>query len=423
MTDQSNPSQSENPAVSALDHNRDVAKKLSVTARKLRLATSSRSELFKTVGLRPRMIDRLFTAAFVLLTILLVGIPNVAAIVYYGYLASDQYQSETRLTIRSSTPALGKDQLAKVTGLPAAKIVQDTLIVTNFINSGEMIASLLKDDVLRKVYGRESIDFWARLPADAKAEDLLDYWSNMVTTAVSPKSGIVTVSVKAFSAEDAQSVLLKVLDASENVVNNVNDRIWKDVIVTAQDNLNHAASRLQTSRERLQAARNSAGILNVGGSSQMVTELLGSLQKELLDLQQRYVSQSAIVSASAPQMRVLDREIKSKQQQVDELKAQLAGSAPSATRNLADVSFGMSQLELEQSLAERQFSASVKSLEQVQFVSKQQLIYLDTFLVPTLADAAEYPRRIFWIGCTFIVSLGIWGLVVGLLSTVRSRLH
>jgi len=369
------------------------------------------------------MIDRLFSAAFVLLTLLIVVIPNVGAIVYYGYLASDQYESETRLTVRSSTAALGKDQLAKVTGLPAAKIVQDTLIVTNFIDSGEMVATLSQDDVLRKVYGRESIDFWARLPADAKAEELLDYWSGMVSTAVSPKSGIVTVTVKAFSADEAQSVLRKVLEASENVVNNVNDRIWKDVIVTAQDNLKHAASQLQASRERLQTARNRAGILNVGGASKMITELLGSLQKDLLDLQQKYVSQSGIVSANAPQMRVLDREIKSKQQQVEELKAELAGTAPSATQNLADVAFDMSQLELEQNLAERQFAASVKSLEQVQFVSKQQLIYLDTFLAPTRADAAEYPRRVFWIGCIFIVSLGIWGLAVGLLSTVRSRIH
>ncbi|WP_312408546.1 capsule biosynthesis protein [Rhizobium sp.] len=423
MTDHSNASSSESPSFSALDQNRAIAKKLSVTARKLRLATSSRSDLFKTVGLRPRMIDRLFSAAFVLLTLLIVVIPNVGAIVYYGYLASDQYESETRLTVRSSTAALGKDQLAKVTGLPAAKIVQDTLIVTNFIDSGEMVATLSQDDVLRKVYGRESIDFWARLPADAKAEELLDYWSGMVSTAVSPKSGIVTVTVKAFSADEAQSVLRKVLEASENVVNNVNDRIWKDVIVTAQDNLKHAASQLQASRERLQTARNRAGILNVGGASKMITELLGSLQKDLLDLQQKYVSQSGIVSANAPQMRVLDREIKSKQQQVEELKAELAGTAPSATQNLADVAFDMSQLELEQNLAERQFAASVKSLEQVQFVSKQQLIYLDTFLAPTRADAAEYPRRVFWIGCIFIVSLGIWGLAVGLLSTVRSRIH
>ncbi|WJH39066.1 capsule biosynthesis protein [Aliirhizobium terrae] len=425
MTDQSEAGLSHSSSGRALDYNRDVAKKLSVTARKLRLATSNRSALFKSVGLRPRMIDRLFSAAFVLLTVLLLIAPNLIAIAYYGYFASDQYESETRLTVRSSTPAIGKDQLAKVTGLPTAKIVQDTLIVTNFIHSGEMVSALMENDILRRTYGRKTVDIWARLHTDAKAEELLKYWSHMVTTAVSAKSGIVTVTVKAFSAQEAQSILMKVVKASEQVVNNVNDRIWKDVIVTAQNNLEHAAARLTAAREQLQAARNKAGILDVGGSSSMVTGLLGVVQKDLLSLQQRYASQSVTVSTNAPQMRVLDREIKAKEQQVEQLKAELAGATENmdASPNLANIALGMSQLELEQSLAEKQFASSVKSLEQVQFISKQQLIYLDTFLKPTLADAAEYPRRIFWIACTFVASLIIWGFAVGLLSVGRSRIH
>ncbi|OCP18576.1 capsule biosynthesis protein [Ensifer sp. LC54] len=416
---------SESSTERALVDHRDVAKRLSITARKLRLATSSRSALFKAVGLRTRMIDRFFIAAFVLLTVLILAAPNLFAIAYYGYLASDQYESETRLTVRSSSPALGKDQLAKVTGLPAAKIVQDTLIVTDYIKSREMVSILMEENLLQNIYGRDTIDFLARLRSDETAEGLHEYWSKMVSTSVSPKSGIVVITVKAFSAADSQLILQKVVEASEQVVNDLNDRIWKDVIATAQNNLEHAASRLQTTREKLQLARNKAGVLDVEGSSKMITQLLSSSQKELLDLQQRYASHSATVSASAPQMRVLDREITIRQQQVENLKAELAGTTPNvgATANLANIAVDMSQLELEQDLAEKQFSASVKSLEQVQFVSKQQLIYLDTFLKPTLSDSAEYPKRLFWIGGIFVVTLILWGSAVGLLSVGRSRLH
>ena len=63
-----------------------------------------------------------------------------------------------------------------------------------------------------------------------------------------------------------------------------------------------------------------------------------------------------------------------------------------------------------------------QSLEQVQFVSKQQLLYLDTFLAPDLPDDAEYPKRALWIGGVFAATLLIWGAVVGALTNVRSRL-
>ena len=258
----------------AIDHNREVAKRLSVTARKLRLATSNRSNLFKAVGLRPRLIDRLFTAAVVIVTIANLVIPNVAALFYYGYWASDQFQSEARFTVRTSTPAIGKDQLAKVTGLPSAKIVQDTQIVTNYIASSEILNDLAKTIDIRSIYSSDNIDFFARLETDANSERLLKYWNRMVSTNISPSSGIVTVKVKAFTPENSQNILKHVVAASEQVVNALNARIWRDVIATSQSNLEKSAAQLQSARERLQAAQNNAGVLNVEGSSALITTLI-----------------------------------------------------------------------------------------------------------------------------------------------------
>ncbi|AXV14660.1 capsule biosynthesis protein [Neorhizobium sp. SOG26] len=421
---------SDNPAAysrqGALDHSREVSKRLSVTARKLRLATSNRSNLFKAVGLRPRMIDKVFTAAVILVTLVDLIIPNLASVGYFGFIASDQYESEARFTVRSSSPAIGKDQLAKVTGLPSSKVVQDTQIVTNYIGSAEILSDLAQTIDIRKIYSSEDVDFVARLPNNVSSERLLEYWEDMVSTAISPSSGIVTVKVRAFSAQDAQDVLKHVVAASEQVVNEVNDRIWQDVISTSRANLEKSAAQLQAAREKLQAARNNTGVLNVQGNSLLITTLISSIQKEVLDLQQRYASQSTIVSRDAPQMKVLEREIKSKQAQVDDLKAQLAGRTAKQARtqpSLADVSLDMSQIELEQTLAEKQFAASVKTLEQVQFLSKQQLIYLDPFLAPTLPEEAEFPRRILWISLIFIGSLFVWGATLGLLSVLRTRLN
>ncbi len=369
----------------------------------------------------------MFAGAVIAATLFLLVIPNAVNIAYYGYYAADQYQSEARFTVRSSSPAIGKDQLAKVTGLPSSKIVQDTQIVTNYIASNEMLDDLAKHIDIKGIYRANGADFMARLPDEATNEEFLKYWEHMVTTAVSSSSGIVTVKVRAFSAEDSQKVLQEVVASSERVVNGVNDRIWKDVIKTAQSNLENSAAALQSAREKLQVARNKSGVLNVDGSSTLISKLLATAQQEMLDLQQRFTSaQASSVSKNAPQMKVLQREIASKQAQIDDLKAQMAGSTAHASTsqpNLADISLDMSQLEMNQTLAERQFAASVRTVEQVNFISKQQLVYLDSFLAPTLPDAAEFPRRGLWIGCTLVASLALWGAAIGLLSVMKSRLN
>jgi capsular polysaccharide transport system permease protein len=403
----------------ALAHSGKVAKKLSITARKLRFSTSNRSQLFKIVGLRPRVIERIFAGALIVVTLIFFVLPNVVSVFYYGYLASDQFQSETRFVVRSSTPALGKDQLAKVSGIPSAKILQDTQIVTNFINSNEILNSIADKISLTKIFGGNKIDAWARLDDDSSSEKRLSYWKKMVSTSINAGSGIVTVRVRAFSPADAQNVLQLIVAASEEVVNDINNRIWKDVISSARNNLENATDQLQKARVQLQAGRNQSGILSVTETSAALSDLIGSVQRDQIALKQKYNSQLVSVSADAPQMKVMQRQIESMDQQIKELSARIAGQDKSV-KNLADVSVDMSQWQVEEELAERQFAASVKTLEQVQFVSKQQLIYLDAFLSPTLPDSGEYPRRAFWVSCIFGVTMALWGLLVGSLFTLRN---
>lgn len=399
----------------------DMATRLSTTARKLRFSTSNRSALYKAVGLRPRLSERLFTIAFVLVTIFYLIVPNVLSIFYFGYLASDQYQTEARFTVRSSTPAIGKDQMAKVTGIPKAKIVQDTQMVTNYIMSRDMLELLEEEVGLQAIYSDPAIDIWARLPEDATIEDRLDYWEDMVSTSINPSSGIVTVKVKAFTPETSYQILNKVISTSETMVNRANDRMWSDITATTQVNLDAATVQLRKAREKLQTARNRSGVLTVEGSSLILSNLISTVEGERLKLQQRYDSQIVSLSKDAPQIRVLLRDIRSKEEQVTQLREQLAGEA-AQNGNLADVSLDFSQLQLAESLAVQQFASSVKAFEQVQFTSRQQLLYLDAFLKPRPPEEAEYPKRILWIVGIGLASLFLWGSTLGLLSLLRNHI-
>ena len=67
-------------------------------------------------------------------------------------------------------------------------------------------------------------------------------------------------------------------------------------------------------------------------------------------------------------------------------------------------------------------TTSMKTLEQVKFVSKQQLLYLDTFLAPSLPDEPEYPQRALWIAGIFGATLLAWSAVFGILANLRNRL-
>lgn len=405
----------------ALARSEKVAARLSVAARKLRFSTSGRSALYRVVGLRPRGIDRIFNVLLILAAIVLVAVPNAIAVGYFGFIAADRFQSETRFTVRPASPALGEDQIGTATGLPSVKIVQDTQIVTSFMESHEALTVLRGELDFEAIYNHPRADFWARLGEDATAEHALRYWQDQISIAINPTSGIVTVAVSAFTPQDAQAVLSALMRRSEEVVNGVNDRIWTDVLATARVNLEHASTRLREAQVGLSELRGETGVLSVEASAQVLSTIITTLEQEKLDLEQRYSSQLQVVSADAPQMRALRREIEAKQNQITEIGSQIAG-AGSEEGDLAGISGSLSRAQLEVSLAEQQFAASVATFEQVQFVSRQQLLYLDAFLPPTLPQGAELPRRWLWISTVLGLSLLAWAIASGLLIAWRNRL-
>ncbi len=407
---------------SGLEHSKSIATALRGTARRLRFSTSNRSSLYKAVGLRPSPLTQWFRGLFVIITLMVLVVPNVIAITYFGFIASDQYQSESRFTVRTSTPALGKDQFAKVTGIPSAKIVQDTQIVTNFLVSQNMLDRLEQKMGLRSIYTSVKVDYFSRLASDAPREKFLSYWKKKVTSAISVPSGIVTIKLRAFSADDAQSTLQAAVTELEQVINDMNDRIWRDVTQVAQSNLENASKRLKDAREKVQMAQQRSGVFTVESSANSIFNLVTKLEAERIALRQRYEVNLQSIARDTPQMRILKREIESKDDQILALRAQMTGHQGGSQEPLAQTASSFSQLQLEQNLAEQQFSASVKTLEQVQFSSRQQLMYLDAFIPPTHPQEAEYPRRMLWISVTFIASLITWAAMMGGLATLHKRL-
>lgn len=406
---------------SSLQRNQAASAALSVLARRLRVTKSHRSELFDAVGLRPRRINGIFRALTIVLVALVLVLPNAVAILYFGLLASDQFVSETRFTVRASTSARPVDAVARFSGIPSALPAQDTRVIASHLTSRGMLDRLETQFDFGRLFGRDGIDRHARLGGNPTAEEKLDTWKRMASASISPRSDIVTIKVRAFSAVEARDLNRAVVTASEELVNEMNDRIWKDSTGAAREEVAQASAQLAQARIRMQAVRNAAGILTVAGASTSFSSLSMQLEGELADLENDYKSNRDLISDQAPHMRVMASRIDARKRQLQTLRDQVAGT-DSTLPSLADRSTEFAEAELEQKLAEDRLAISIATLEHLQAMSQQKLLYLDPFLQPTLPDEARYPRRVLWIAIVLAASVLLFAALSALLSVVRSRL-
>jgi capsular polysaccharide transport system permease protein len=414
-----------NPVVkesSALARARDLSQALADAARRARLSSRSRRK-FVGGGFQARKGAAFMRAAAFISFFAMVALPASATAIYYTFIASDQYLSEAKFTVSGGEPAR-LDGIGAFTGIPAISVIQDTQIVTNYIESRAAVEKLETTINLRKLYSGDGADWFARFNPNKPIEKLVKYWQHMVDISIKMPSGIVEFKVRAFTREDSARIAQAVLDLSEALINDLNKRMNRDAISNAELELDRAASRLTKARLALEKARNEGGLLDANKAGDALNGLITEARGTLLQLQQEYMSQRAVVLENAPQMRALKSRIDVTVAQISDLESKVTttnGSAVGESSIATSISkFG--ELDLERQIAERLYAGAAASLEVARITAENKAMYINAFVRPVTPEESQYPRRwlftsLFALGC-----LALWGLCCGLVVVVRNHM-
>jgi capsular polysaccharide transport system permease protein len=91
--------------------------------------------------------------------ILAILLPTLVGAVYYGLIASNQYASDVRFSIRGNDTSAA-DLFSGLSGmLGTSKSLQDSYLVTNYLTSREVVEDIEKKVPLRAMYTKSFIDY------------------------------------------------------------------------------------------------------------------------------------------------------------------------------------------------------------------------------------------------------------------------
>lgn len=179
-----------------------------------------------TLDLRERLknINRLFLFTVV--------IPTLLSIIYFGLIASDVYISESRFVVRSPEKPTVNGLGALLANSGFTRSQDDSYAVHDFILSRDALRKLENSFAVSKSYGSSSVDIFSRfggLDWDTSFEALLRYYQKHVSVEADASS-ISTLTVDAFSSQDAYNINESLLEMSEALVNQLNVRGQQDMI-------------------------------------------------------------------------------------------------------------------------------------------------------------------------------------------------
>ncbi len=405
----------------ALERMRIVSQALSDAARRTRVSSRSRNS-HASGGFKARRGAALMRWAIVISFYLMVVLPSASAIVYYGFIASDQYVAVADFTVMGGEP-IPIDGLQSLTGIPAIAIIQDTQIVTNYLGTRAAVERLQQAVDMRTAYSDPAIDRLSRLNPHKPIERFVSYWNRMMSASIKMPSGAVELRVRAFKPEDAARIAQAAVTICEQLINELNDRMLHDAVSTASQELDRSMDRLTQTQVALEQARNDEGILDAGKAADMLNKLMTEVRTSLLQLQGQYDTQLKFVSASAPQSRALKSRIDTTEAQLQDLQSKLTGPTSSdGQMTLAGSMSRFSELDLEHTVAQRLYGGAVAALEGARLASEHKMMYLNAFVKPVVPEQAEYPKRGLQIGLIVGGALALWGLCCVLALTIRNHM-
>ncbi|MEI8403599.1 MAG: hypothetical protein WCG12_22575, partial [Alcaligenaceae bacterium] len=178
-----------------------------------------------------------------------VVIPTAMAVAYFGFIASDIYVTESKFVIRSPQKMGAASFMDVFSKIGMAKSDEDSFAVREYILSRDAMKILNQDLKIKEAYSDPNIDFLERFPGlrywDTSLEAFYRYYQKHVGVEVDPSSSIATLSVKAFTPEQALSLNQKLIEMSEAFVNKLNERARQDLLKSATEEVNIAKAKVE----------------------------------------------------------------------------------------------------------------------------------------------------------------------------------
>jgi capsular polysaccharide transport system permease protein len=351
---------------------------------------------------------------------LIVLVPTIAALVYYGLIASDVYISESRFVVRSPQRQVQGGLVgALLQGSALSRSQDDTYSVHDFILSRDALHEL--DDKLgvRKAYSSEAVDFIGRFPGldwDKSFEAFHRYWQKKTTVDFDTASSITVLRVRAFTAADAQKVNEMLLQIGERLVNGLNERSRQDLVRSAEQEVQLAEDKVKSASAALSSYRGRQAVYEPDRQASLQLQGVAKINEELLSTETQ-LAQLRQLSPSNPQIGALNSKAETLRRAITAENAKVTGGSTSFSSRAPD----FERLALEKTFADRQLGAVLAALESARSEAVRKQLYLERLVRPNLPDESVEPRRIRSIFTVLVLSLIAWGVVSLLVASIREH--
>ena len=339
------------------------------------------------------------------------------AVLYFGVMVSDRYVSRADVLVKQADQIKMLPEALSILGVGGSSH-QDVLLIQDYLQSWDLLSTLDRELDLKGHYQSHQADFFSRLSGDASREDFIEYYRKHLTLHLDDLSGVLTIELQTFDPDYSQRVVTLMLKESEQFINRLGHKMALDQLAFVEKEADRAYQRVQTEKNKVLAFQNSHQLLSPESTSSAQVGMINQIEAELVRQQTELKRLKSYMKSTAPQVVAVETSVNALNKQLQQEQGKLTGVDKDA---MNEITASYQEVQSRASLAADFYKTSLISLEQARVEAYRKIKHLLVISQPTLADKAEYPRRLYNLATVGVLLFLFYGLVVMGLATLREH--
>jgi len=339
------------------------------------------------------------------------------AVIYCGFIASDRYVSRAELVVKQADQIKMLPDALSMLGL-GGNNHQDVLLIQDYLKSADLLNKLDKELGLKAHYQSHKVDYFSRLPGNVSREEFLKYYREHLTLRMDDISGVLTIELQAFDPAYGQKVVGVMLKESDGFINKLGHQVALEQLAFVEKEVDHAYQRLQAEKAKVLEFQNTHHLISPESTSTARMGVVSQIEGQLAQQQAQLKQLQSYMKATAPAVVSVQARVDALTEQLAQEQARLTGADKNA---MNEVTASYMDVQTQATLAADLYKTGLISLEQARIEAYRKLKHLLVISQPTMAEDAEYPRRLYNLATIGVLLCLLYGLIVMGLATLREH--
>jgi len=345
---------------------------------------------------------------------------------YVMEIQSEKYESKTVVMVKD----LGQKQIASsalgslLSGSSSER--KDAKLLEVYVNSYEMYDYLDREYSLTAYYSSKQIDPLSRLYAtdstflfQLNKENLLEKYRSDLKMFYDESSATLEIAFAHVDAALAQKIVNSITLHAKETLNLFDKENTQIILKFLKEQEREKYSTFMRSLHTLLGYQSKHRTINPKVDIASKSQILASLEAELVQKEVDYNSKSQYLSSTSPEMKLMQGNIAYVKQSITKIKKQITGGRGNENLNvdLSDFSLLESKVEFDKEV----YRQILIKLEETKFMIQQNSKNLIVISHPSLADSYAYPNKIKDIMTIYIVLFFLYAILNLIITLIREH--